>query len=221
MSILSTAGFEIHRSIFPAAELCKMRDEAIKISESAGSACVRGLLRRSTVFREMAKGPAVQKLIGPDLYPVRSILFDKTPGANWPVAWHQDLTITVKDRVEVEGYGSWTVKDGCHHVQPPVSVMEQMVTVRIHLDETGALNGPLRVIPGSHLKGRRIQGTVSLVDEESAVSCECSAGDVLIMRPLIQHSSRRAKTPGHRRVIHIEYARLDSLHPDLSWVIED
>ena len=54
--------------------------------------------------------------------PVRGIYFDKRPGTNWLVAWHQDLTLALKERSEVPGWGPWSVKDGVPHVQPPVDV---------------------------------------------------------------------------------------------------
>lgn len=42
--------------------------------------------------------------------PVKGIVFDKTPAANWKVPWHQDLTICVERRIDVNGFGgglSW------------------------------------------------------------------------------------------------------------------
>jgi ectoine hydroxylase-related dioxygenase (phytanoyl-CoA dioxygenase family) len=46
------------------------------------------------------------------------------------------------------------MKDGLMHVQPPIAVLEQMLTVRLHLDDCNSSNGPLQVIPGSHKSGR-------------------------------------------------------------------
>jgi hypothetical protein len=67
--------------------------------------------------------------------PVKATLFDKTPDANWLVPWHQDLTISVKERVDIDGFGPWTVKAGVLSVQPPVSILERMLAIRIHLDD--------------------------------------------------------------------------------------
>jgi ectoine hydroxylase-related dioxygenase (phytanoyl-CoA dioxygenase family) len=158
-----------------------------------------------------------RSLLPEGLRPVRSILFDKTPGENWPVAWHQDLTISLAEEHPAPGYGPWSRKDGVVHVQPPAFLLEHMVTIRLHLDDTPASNGALRVIPGSHLEGRLSVDAVARHAETKAVTCECMAGDVLLMRPLLLHSSMRSTAPSRRRVVHIEYARDVDLDPSLEW----
>lgn len=64
---------------------------------------------------------------------VRAIYFNKTPENNWLVTWHQDKTVTVSDKKEIEGWGPWTLKANIHHVQPSLEVLEKMVTIRVHL----------------------------------------------------------------------------------------
>jgi len=147
----------------------------------------------------------------------RSILFDKTPEENWPVAWHQDLTIALRGQADVPGYGPWSIKEGAPHVQPPTALLENMVTLRIHLDDTPAGNGALAVIPGSHLHGRTpANGVAARV--QGPVICECRTGDVLMMSPLILHSSKRAVAPRRRRIVHFEYARQGDLAENLEWL---
>jgi ectoine hydroxylase-related dioxygenase (phytanoyl-CoA dioxygenase family) len=118
---------------------------------------VRNLLDLPAV-RELARSPAVRAIangaLGAGAFAVRGILFDKTPEANWKVIWHQDLTIAVQARVDADGFGPWSEKAGVPHVQPPSSVLERMVAVRVHLDACGDGNGPVRVLPGSHRVGR-------------------------------------------------------------------
>ncbi len=41
---------------------------------------------------------------------VRAIYFDKTSEANWSVAWHQDKTIAVKEKVNIPGFEPWSIK---------------------------------------------------------------------------------------------------------------
>ena len=84
---------------------------------------------------------------------VRAILFYKTRENNWLVTWHQDKTIAVSKRFEKKEWGPWSVKDGVPSVQPPVEVLNQMVTFRIHLDDTSQENGCLKVLPKSHRLG--------------------------------------------------------------------
>jgi ectoine hydroxylase-related dioxygenase (phytanoyl-CoA dioxygenase family) len=121
--------------------------------------------------------------------------------------WHQDLTICVQERVEVAGFGPWSVKDGILHVQPPVEILEQMITVRVHLDGANESNGALKVIPGSHMNGKLSPEQIaSFRAQKPEVLCTGHSGDLLLMRPLLLHSSSRNTTDQHRRVLHMEYA---------------
>jgi ectoine hydroxylase-related dioxygenase (phytanoyl-CoA dioxygenase family) len=172
---------------------------------------------------QLARAPAitaiVEACIGANAHAVRGIFFDKTAGANWPVAWHQDLTLAVADRHEIEGWSRWSIKSGVHHVQPPVDVLERMITLRIHLDNNDVENGPLKVLPGSHHKGRIAADRVAGLRAEIAeYVCLASAGSALAMKPLILHASFAAKAPRHRRTIHLEFAPADLLPPPLRWM---
>ena len=50
--------------------------------------------------------------LGAQCRPVRAILFDKTETTNWALGWHQDRTIVVRERIDIAGFGPWTVKAG-------------------------------------------------------------------------------------------------------------
>jgi ectoine hydroxylase-related dioxygenase (phytanoyl-CoA dioxygenase family) len=160
---------------------------------------------------------AVEEVLGKDARPVRGIFFDKLAGANWKVAWHQDRAIAVAEKIEVDGFGPWSMKESVVHVQPPVEVLERMVTVRVHLDECGSESGPLKVLRGSHRMGIIAADQVArVVSEGEEVACEVPSGGAVVMRPLILHRSGRAVTPGHRRVVHIEFAAQE-LPGGLQW----
>jgi len=111
---------------------------------------VRGVRQ---LCEETAISTLLEPIIGDRAFPVRGIFFDKNPEANWGVSWHQDLTIAVIQRIDTEGFGPWSIKEGVDHVQPPVSILERMLTLGIHLDDADADNGALRLIPGSHNRG--------------------------------------------------------------------
>jgi ectoine hydroxylase-related dioxygenase (phytanoyl-CoA dioxygenase family) len=172
---------------------------------------VRGVVERSPALREVAASApvraVVERVLGGGAFLARSVLFDKTPTSNWDVPWHRDTTIAVKERREAPGFGPWSVKEGVVHVQPPVAVLEGMVTVRVHVDACPASNGALMVVPGSHA-GATLD--LDSVDagwcEERARVCEVEAGGCLVMRPLILHASRKSALAGHRRVLHLEFA---------------
>ena len=61
--------------------------------------------------------------------------------------------MAVSDRFEMEGWGPWSLKAGAWHVQPPIEVLESMVTIRVHLDSASTINGCLKIAPGSHRLG--------------------------------------------------------------------
>lgn len=175
------------------------------------NAVVAGLAERGSI-------PAlVDGILGSGAFPVRAILFDKIEGANWKVPWHQDLIIPVRQKVETPGFGGWSMKDGIPHVHPPAEVLAGMLTVRLHLDDCGPDNGPLRVIPESHRHGKlTTDATHRFRERAEAVVCTMEAGSALLMKPLLLHASSPAAMPGHRRVLHLEYAR-EALPAGLEW----
>ena len=157
----------------------------------------------------------IADLFGNDFFMVKAIYFDKPEQSNWFVSRHQDLTIAVKNKVDVIGYGPWTKKEGNYAVQPPVSILEDNFTIRIHLDNTDENNGALRVIPGSHSLGINRPETI---DQETVIEkiAKVKQGGIMIMRPLLMHASSRTTSNNRRRVIHLEFSR--SILPDnLKW----
>ena len=154
-----------------------------------------------------ALGSIAASALGERGRPVRVILFDKTPNSNWSLAWHQDRTICVKQRIDVEGFGPWTTKGGMQHVAPPFEVLARMVTLRAHLDDVPATNAPLLIAPGSHTAGRVPVGEIAQVVRRCGVrACLADAGDVWLYATPILHASDAATTPVHRRVLQVDFA---------------
>lgn len=209
-------GFSIITGVIDAA----VRENLLSVLGPIFGAGRRGLLG-SPPIAAWAHSESMTQWVRPHLSgeprPVRAIYFDKSPDSNWRVDWHQDLTLALGHQVEVPGFGLWSVKDGIPHVQPPVELLEQMLTVRVHLDEADESNGALRVLPGTQDLGRltavRIQELRGKIDEHL---CAVSAGDAVLMRPLLLHASNRSTSVGRRRVLHIEYAGF-ALPPALKW----
>jgi ectoine hydroxylase-related dioxygenase (phytanoyl-CoA dioxygenase family) len=158
----------------------------------------------------------VEAVLGSNCFAVKGIFFNKTQTANWKVVWHQDLTISVRERRDADGFGSWTIKDGVLHVQPPADVMSSMLAIRLHLDESGPDNGPLRVIAGSHKQGRLSAAQIASLRKETAVTCCVPKGGALLMHPLLLHASSACAVPKPRRVIHLEFAATE-LPQSLEW----
>lgn len=156
--------------------------------------------------------------LGQAAKPVRAILFDKSPTTNWALGWHQDRTIAVRERIETAGFGPWTIKSGLHHVAPPQSLLDRMVTLRVHIDPVDPDNAPLLIAPGSHRHGRIAESHVAaMVDRCGTVACLASRGDIWLYATPILHASDAAANPRHRRVLQLDYSA-DDLPGDLEWL---
>jgi ectoine hydroxylase-related dioxygenase (phytanoyl-CoA dioxygenase family) len=172
------------------------------------------------IVRGLAVSEPVKQLmtasLGKECFAVRGIFFNKTPDSNWKVAWHQDRTIAVRERKDVAHFGPWSMKASVPHVQPPASVMAEMLAIRLHLDESHENNGPLRVIPGSHRAGCLSAEEVATWKERPSVICTVPRGGAILMRALLVHASSSCSKPQPRRVIHLEFAA-DDLPGGLEW----
>nr|WP_293855340.1 phytanoyl-CoA dioxygenase family protein [Sphingomonas sp. SCN 67-18] len=167
------------------------------------------------------KGPVgsiAAAILGPRTRAVRAILFDKTADTNWSLAWHQDRTICVRRKIEVDGFGPWTTKGGMQHVAPPFALLAHMVTLRVHLDPVGPDNAPLLIAPGSYRRGKVPTKLVGEVVRQCGVrACLAEAGDVWLYATPILHASEAASNPVHRRVLQVDFAA-DDLPGGLEWL---
>lgn len=181
---------------------------------------VRNLLEICPAVQELARWPKIRRWVTPVLgeqaFAVRAIFFDKVAGSNWSLFWHQDNVISVAERVDVPGFVGWSNKAGVWQVQPPSEVLARMIAVRVHLDDCGPENGPLRVLPGSHRFGWLDDQLDAWKERVPDVVCTVGRGGVVTMCPLVLHASAKAEAVRHRRVIHIEYAS-DALPEPLEW----
>jgi ectoine hydroxylase-related dioxygenase (phytanoyl-CoA dioxygenase family) len=169
---------------------------------------------RHPVVQQLASDPRLVALacgfLGPSAIPFRATLFDKSPDNNWLVVWHQDTALPLRERRDVSGWGPWSVKAGITYAHAPAAALSRVIALRLHIDESGPDNGPLRVLPGTHTRGVMSDAEVAqLARDVRSVDCVSPAGGVVAMRPLLVHASSKAETDHRRRVLHIEYA--DSL----------
>ncbi|MES2119552.1 MAG: phytanoyl-CoA dioxygenase family protein [Pseudomonadota bacterium] len=160
----------------------------------------------------------VVSLLDADARPVRAILFDKSEEANWAVGWHQDRTIAVRRRIDLPGFGRWTIKGGAQHVEPPSRVIERMVTARIHLDPVMPDNAPLLIASGSHRLGRIAETDIEeVIARCEKVACLAERGDVWLYRTAIVHASERSSSDSGRRVLQVDFSA-DGLPGGLEWL---
>ncbi|MFY0677729.1 MAG: phytanoyl-CoA dioxygenase family protein [Neptuniibacter sp.] len=220
MSILED-GYEIIDDFLTHDQLITLNRELETVEFPSKAGGIRNAEKKFPTIRDLANSDQLnyqaKKYLSEEVNLVRAILFNKTRENNWLVTWHQDRTIAVSERFEKIEWGPWSVKDGVPNVQPPVDVLNQMVTFRIHLDDASQENGCLKVLPKSHKLGVLDHGSIQeYVKSHNLVICEAPAGSALVMRPHILHSSSKASSPTQRRVLHLEYSSF-KLPPGVSW----
>lgn len=223
MSTLDASGFEIFPYVLSAGEIasicCSFDDFALPRSRAG----VRHALRYPAVGELAKSTPLLQiagRIFGGPAFPFRATLFDKSPASNWLVVWHQDTALPLRGRLERPGWGPWSVKEGVVYAHAPATALEQVVALRVHLDDSRADNGPLRVLQGSHKNGVLSDDAIhKLAERCPPVECVVPRGGVLAMRPLTVHSSSKSKVAAPRRVLHIEYANSQTMDGGLELAV--
>ncbi|BFM13660.1 phytanoyl-CoA dioxygenase family protein [Simiduia litorea] len=214
-------GYELINDFISHDELTAVIDETESALHTEKGGGIRNAEKKFASVLELTQSPQIIKHAGKFLTNqpalVRAILFDKRPEKNWLVTWHQDKSIALSNRFNKSGWGPWSMKDGIHNVQPPQEVLEQMITFRIHLDESTAKSGCLKLLPKTHSLGILSQKQISqYANTHSAKIIEAPARSALAMRPLILHASSKAEVPTMRRVLHLEYSDFE-LPVGVSW----
>ena len=188
--------------------------------KAKGLFAIRQLMNVIPKLREILFNQQLTELLsflfGTKFFLTKAIYFDKPIASNWFVAYHQDLSISVDRKSDLENYVNWTFKRGQYGVQPPVHILQNTITARIHLDDTGEMNGALKVIPKSHLKGIYRPEEIDW-SREIAQLCEVEKGGVMLMKPLTFHASGKTGNKMPRRVLHLEFCNQELAEP-LKWV---
>jgi len=166
------------------------------------------------IFNQNLKD-AIESNFGKGYFITKSIYFDKPEKSNWFVAYHQDLTISVNKKIELDGFENWTVKQNQFAVQPPKEILDDNFTIRIHIDNTTKENGALKVINNSHSHGILRIEKLDFENEKETI-CEVEKGGIMIMKPLLFHASSKTINNERRRVIHIEFSK-QQLPEGLEW----
>ncbi len=152
------------------------------------------------------------EVLGPQAFPFHATIFDKSLDSNWLVVWHQDTALPLRQRIELPGWGPWSTKQGITYAHAPAEVLSQVLALRLHLDDSTAENGPLRVLPRTHKIGLLSDDRIHELSQcTEAVDCAIPRGGILAMRPLLVHASSKSRTEMPRRVLHIEYAASESI----------
>jgi hypothetical protein len=218
LNTLNETGYVIVQEIYAPEEINAIEKHIAKIHGDKPMFGERRFLQRTPGLLPLLLNTSLRQLlneIAPGYFLIKSIYFDKAPRTNWFVSWHQDLSICVKEKVETPGFKNWTQKENEYGVQPPTEYLGAIITLRIHLDDTDEHNGALKVIPHSHSEGVLRSSGLAFSDHDAAL-CPVKAGGVMLMKPLLFHSSSRATNEKPRRVIHLELCNME-LPEGLEW----
>lgn len=218
---LRKQGYSIVDNFYSDEEVNRMSNILSAASEEGSSFmrnkdlfAIRQVLKEIPELQEVLFNEQLRSLLPEGYFLTKSIYFDKPGKSNWFVSLHQDISISVDERYDVAGYTNWTFKRGQHGVIPPKEVLENSITIRVHLDDTDDKNGALSVIPQSHVLGiKRIEE----LEEKGTITCAVKRGGVMLMRPLTFHSSKKSIEDRSRRVIHLEFSNQELKKP-LHWL---
>ncbi|MBO9663757.1 phytanoyl-CoA dioxygenase family protein [Dokdonella sp.] len=186
-------------------------DDLLRIVEAsaqlrrAGSRRLLDIAEVADVARALRDDPVLADLLPPAAVAVQCTLFSKDARSNWSVAPHQDLSVPVSARMDAVGWTGWSRKQQVWFVQPPATILETLIAVRLQLDPVDASGGPLRVVPGSHRRGRLTMEALARMASTRMAPCLVERGGTLVMKPLLVHASGRATAVSARRVLHFLY----------------
>lgn len=209
---LQKDGFEIHSGLFTDADLATLESaasniDAFALSKGGGRNILSSQPSLLGIFKNERILAFLNQFLGCTQGLSEGLFLNKKAEANWLVAWHQDLFVSVKAGASIEGYFGWTTKQGKPYVQPPTKVLEQSLWIRLNLDDNDVDNGCLKVVPGSHLLGKIPPEEVSqVVERHGEVAIPCRKGDVILFRPLLLHASSKSLRVSQRRVIQVLYS---------------
>lgn len=224
---LEENGYSILADIYSNNEISQI-STCLKNGEQNGSSflktkdlfAIRQLIKNVPELADLLFNAKLTELISnlseSEYFLTKAIYFDKPSESNWFVAYHQDLSISVDKKVDLENYVNWTYKKDQYGVQPPVNILQDTITIRIHLDDTDENNGALKVIPKSHLNGIVRTDSKDWKIENEYV-CKIKKGGAMLMKPLTLHASNRTTNGKKRRVIHLEFNQHKLTEP-LKWL---
>jgi ectoine hydroxylase-related dioxygenase (phytanoyl-CoA dioxygenase family) len=216
-------GYSISERVFARSEMAHALQALASARLQRTKAGARHILH-VPVVRELAADSRLMMIagqfVGHNAVPFRATLFDKSPDANWLVAWHQDTALPLQQRIDDREWGPWSTKAGVLYAHAPAWALDQVVAVRVSLDDSRHTNGPLRVLPNTHRGGVLTDDEIrELATNITSFDCVTGSGGVVAMRPLTIHASSKSIDNLPRRVLHIEYTATVTLAPGVELAV--
>ena len=216
-------GFAVVPEVLEWNEIQSLVDSLSEIGLSRSKAGIRHMLRHkatAAIAYDSRLMAMARHVLDTDATPFHATLFDKSPNANWLVVWHQDTALPLASTFDAPGWGPWSEKSEIAYAHAPAWALSRILALRVHLDASTSDNGPLRVVPGSHAMGLMTdQEVFAFAAAREHAECLAGRGGIMAMRPLLIHSSPKARNGEPRRVLHIEYADALELAPGIRLTI--
>lgn len=145
-------GFATVLEVLSQREIMALLSSLPGLEHGRSRAGIRHILSNPAV-KALANDPRLLQIaretLGANASPFRATLFDKSPASNWLITWHQDTALPLRERRGSPGWSSWSAKDGVIYAHAPASALQNVLALRVHLDDSTEQNGPLRVVPGA------------------------------------------------------------------------
>jgi ectoine hydroxylase-related dioxygenase (phytanoyl-CoA dioxygenase family) len=208
---IDSEGFAIAERVFLPEEITRLREALCRFRGSPQDCtCLRHVLHHPAL-REIASDPRLlalaEEILEARSSPITATLYQKTSSRSWVAPWHQDTVLPPPERSRHGGWGG-RPDDRARAPRSPEKTLGGVLALRLHLEDSTEDNGPLRVLPSTHLHGILDDVTIHrLAGSLSPVRCVVPAGGVVVMRPLLVHASSRVRGAMPRHVLHIEYTR--------------
>lgn len=220
--LIEEKGYWITECVFSSEECDEILSRVEKIHKR-GKAGARNLMTYpfvAVIANDSRLLSICEELTSKELIPYKATLFQKTGKANWLVTFHQDTALPISGTIVEEGWGPESIKEGVRFTHAPTWALSKILALRVQLDDSTSLNGPLRVIPGTHHERLLTEHAFAeAVKSAEPVECLTQRGGVIAMRPLILHASSKSLSDLPRRVLHIEYAESLDLAPGIRLAI--
>src|SRR5438105_10057382 len=147
---LTRQGFAVVEGLLTVAQCDAIAAQVTSVSTTGvGTRQLLALAWCRSLACDIRGDPRLRDVLPAGYVAAQCTYFEKSTGQNWLVPVHQDLSIPVAARVDALECRGWSEKEGGLFVQPPIVVLEQLVSVRLHLDPCGPEDGPVQVVPGS------------------------------------------------------------------------
>lgn len=205
MSAFDYQGYEHLEAVLPMEQVTRLRDALAEtpLEQKAGEKSADKIF---PIVQELVSDPNLMRIAESYLSGIVSIvqvkLFESTPAK----AWHQERCVVVNQKVDIADWGPWHEQDGVCTVQPPIEVLDNMVTLRLQLDAANEESGYLQIIPRSQNKGAMTDAEITeYAENREVIDCFTEAGDVLAIRPHLLHKTCAGNSGKSRRVLQIEY----------------